>query len=1067
MRKKATLGVFQKYPVLAGLWLVCLWMHLEVHAQRFPVQVTQAIIPPYSTKLSAYTTAMDVKMRVNLLMTDITVGNKPVRLALRIKGNGFDIRSTEQVVGAPPIYLTGGMMQQFTNIDLKAYFEPQNLIGLQPYQYRRPLPEGFYTFSWEVYDLYTNQQLNHPTSGGTSIYIMLNDPPFLNLPDRGDLITEKFPSNIIFQWTPRHTNAPNVSYEFEIRQLWDNEADPQTAFLTAPNYHKETTYTTTFLYDAFKPVLLPNIRYGWRVRAVSKTGLDENALFKNDGYSEIYYFTYTGQCHQPNFILSENLSKDRVKITWQGNPEHRKYHVQYKRSDIVDAEWFEVKTYNTEVQISNLREGKTYDFRVGGSCQDLREQDQAYVYSQVQKFTMPKRNEMGSSYNCGIVPEIEITSDEPIEHLAENETFTAGDFPVTIKWIRKEGMGFTGTGFITVPYLRNSRIMVVFENIQVNTDYQLMEGMVRTTYDEEWNQEPVVEAPTDNTGGDVADSDTKDDTKGDPQDETKDDTKDETTDSEETDDDTVVDADTDTTPEDSDGEDHQTNDETTDDSTSEEGDTPSGGNTVTEGTPGGGGGVAPGTGGGSPSDTDSDTDEEADTSDLLMYYKGKTYRHQEEIAEKYQRNKALTLSLKEVDSDAKIEWTLHSDFTNTQSDRSLGTGQAVTFSMDDIPASSTVQAEYWSPASEYPKGKSKRARVGIVVVRKEFRLTQIKVKDVDNKDRFAKNGQTLYYVGKTSLTGSRKVAYTIWTNPKVKESEVAKQDITWEYDSQGVSQSDIGKKSMVRTLKERKHAHTVKVTAGNPQKKSKEVKVVFVDRDERQVDIMPPGLNFLLKDKFEKINQNLKKLDNIIRKLGIADDPKTKVDPIRISGKRYNEEDENSRFYKKNEQGSVSGGIKTELAEISFTHPVFKLTKKLKVLDVGAYLLFKFQVQLKGGIDRYRLNGHKDYKGKERFIKVSAKGCIEAGLKAELMALKDKLDFKAKGYVEGCVVGELQYKFDKKKFIGKVFIPPVILAAQIKIKSKGVFEFELVDWRGKVAISDELPFTGNDSKNNK
>lgn len=38
-----------------------------------------------------------------------------------------------------------------------------------------------------------------------------------------------------------------------------------------------------------------------------------------------------------------------------------------------------------------------------------------------------------------------------------------------------------------------------------------------------------------------------------------------------------------------------------------------------------------------------------------------------------------------------------------------------------------------------------------------------------------------------------------------------------------------------------------------------------------------------------------------------------------------------------------------------------------------------------------------------------------------------------------------------------MYIPPVILAAHAKIKTKGVLKFELVDWRTKVEISDEIP----------
>ncbi|CAA0159556.1 hypothetical protein TFA04_110001 [Tenacibaculum maritimum] len=348
------------------------------------------------------------------------------------------------------------------------------------------MPEGVYTFCWEVYDAFTNEQLNHPTLGCSNIYLLLNDPPFLNVPYKGDQVVAQDPMNIIFQWTPRHANASNVSYEFELRELWDTQIAPEAAFLTSPNYYTETTATTRLLYHIGKPTLLPNKRYGWRVRAVSRTGLSKHSVFKNDGYSEIYYFTYNTACYPPRYVLSEAVGKAGVQIRWQGMPEHKRYHVQYKRADIPDAEWFEVYTYNTQVQISNLRAGKTYVFRVGGSCNELNDLNPLYAYSAINEFSLPAKNEKSSSYTCGIVPEIEISNTQPLQNIGINETFTAGDFPVTIKQVSGSNGRFRGVGYIVVPYLADTKLAVSFTNIRINTDYQLIEGVVSTTYDATW-----------------------------------------------------------------------------------------------------------------------------------------------------------------------------------------------------------------------------------------------------------------------------------------------------------------------------------------------------------------------------------------------------------------------------------------------------------------------------------------------------------------------------------------------------------------------------------------------------
>lgn len=485
------------------------------NAQLYPVQVTPVLTPPYNLKLSSYATTTDVKLRVNILLRDVNEFNRQVRLKLMIKGQGLNIQSQQFVNGASPIFLNGGTNKELTNLDLGAYFQLNNLLGINPIQYNRPLPDGQYNFCFEVYDFFTNQLISN--TGCFPVFLIVNDPPFLNVPQRGEQIVLKDPVNIIFQWTPRHLNANNVTYDFEIREIWDNQIDPQAGFLASPSLYSETTRATTFLYNNTKPALLPDKTYAWRVRAISTTGISENSVFRNNGYSEIYNFRTTQNCDAPKFPLSEAISKSTVKINWKGNLEHNKYHVQYRKvsysketqkqkekrekknkkrarkgqkekeyvSKKENFEWFEVYTYNEQAQISNLEAGETYEFRIGGTCTSLTEFKQYYSYTNTNEFTMPTAEET-VNYNCGVLPDIQIANQDPIQNIGVNETFTAGDFPVTVKEIQNNGGKFTGNGFIVVPYLADTKIAVAFEGITINTNYQLIEGVVKTTYDPNW-----------------------------------------------------------------------------------------------------------------------------------------------------------------------------------------------------------------------------------------------------------------------------------------------------------------------------------------------------------------------------------------------------------------------------------------------------------------------------------------------------------------------------------------------------------------------------------------------------
>ncbi len=464
----------------------------SLHAQLFPVQVNPQMIPPYSLKISEYGTAQSERLVVNLLSIDVTDVSRRVTLKVYIENNeGFSVQSNDVVVGANPIVLDGGIPVRLTNIDLRAYFSLQNLRGISPQQYNRTLSEGLYRFCFEVYDELTGQQLSRKSCA--TAYLVLNDPPFLNLPNRGELIAQKEPQNIIFQWTPRHLNATNVQYEFTLAELWDTHINPQAAFLASRPLYQTTTFSNTLLYGPAEPSLLPDKNYAWRVRAIITDGISETSVFRNNGYSEIYHFIYTGVCDAPGYLLAEAINPTTQKILWQGAP-HKQYKLQYRKKNFTspngrgreEAVWFEKNAFTEQKIIYNLEPGTTYEYRVGGMCKE----NTGYTYSQINEFTTTIAASDATTYTCGITPEIVITNQDPLQVLVINDVFTAGDFPVTVKEVdlsssMQDGI-YNGWGYIVVPYLQDTRIKVVFNGIKINSDYQLIEGIVVTDYDQNW-----------------------------------------------------------------------------------------------------------------------------------------------------------------------------------------------------------------------------------------------------------------------------------------------------------------------------------------------------------------------------------------------------------------------------------------------------------------------------------------------------------------------------------------------------------------------------------------------------
>ncbi|MEY8779621.1 fibronectin type III domain-containing protein [Allomuricauda sp. XS_ASV26] len=470
----------------------CLLYTVLATAQIYPVQVTPQIIPPYSFQLSDYTTTTQEKLFVNLLLTDAQESGRQVRLKLYVEGPGINFQSTDFVSGTIPIILNGGINNRLTNLDLQAYFNYNNLVGISQQQYGQQLPEGQYRFCFEVYDQFSGQRISNRSCA--NIYLLLNDPPLLNVPFRGDLVTAQKPQNIIFNWTPRHINAGAVQYEFTLKELWDTGMDPQAAFLASPPLYQTTTYATTLHYGPAQMPLLEGKTYGWQVRAFVSDGFTETSLFRNNGMSEIYHFTYRADCPPPRFVLSEAENSQTVKINWQME-QHLRYRVQYRKKGYGEDDWFGLWSQANEATIRNLESGTTYEFRVGGECTP----NGGLAYSAIHEFTTPTEDEM-AYYNCGIPPDVEISNQDPLLSLGVNEVFMAGDFPVTVVEVQRGNGLFSGKGFITVPYFGDTKITVGFTNIIVNTDYQLIDGLVQTEYDPSWSNIGDVDAFVEDIG---------------------------------------------------------------------------------------------------------------------------------------------------------------------------------------------------------------------------------------------------------------------------------------------------------------------------------------------------------------------------------------------------------------------------------------------------------------------------------------------------------------------------------------------------------------------------------------
>jgi hypothetical protein len=469
----------------------------QMMAQRFPITVVPQVNPPAPINFYNYAdqTTINSPLRVQLLLSDITISNEQIRLKVYFEGNGIAFKSRDVVIGASSLFIDGGVPLILTNTVLAPYFEFQNIQGINSNIYGSTIPEGSYQFCFEVFDFSTGNRLSSKTCA--SVFIYNNEPPLLNLPFKRANIEPTEVENIVFQWTPRHINVSNVEYELSIVEIWDDQIDPQTAFLSQVPVFETTTKSTSYVYGPAQPQLLPEKRYAWRVKAKALQGIEEIGLFKNEGNSEIFWFSKTSPCTILDDVYAESKGISKINVFWGEDPsEYSEYTIAYREANKPNAHWFTKRTNSGWTTIWGLKPGTTYEYKVKAKCKY-----QYGEYFEVQEVTTETIQDETANYDCGITPDpIAITNQEGHPGLKVGDRITAGDFIIRIVEIDYQADGrITGKGYVGIPYLKSTHYGVKFSNILINTENQLAHGEIVTLYDPVYgeNESMTVDINTD------------------------------------------------------------------------------------------------------------------------------------------------------------------------------------------------------------------------------------------------------------------------------------------------------------------------------------------------------------------------------------------------------------------------------------------------------------------------------------------------------------------------------------------------------------------------------------------
>ena len=445
-------------------------------AQYFPIHATVQWPAPQSPYLADYSTAGRDRLIVTLLNRDQQQPLLFAKLRLQLKSGGFTAKNREEVA-YPMLELNTGVPFRLTGIDLAPYLQPQNLQtngNLRNGQ----LPTGYAELSVQVVEYYTGRPLSDWHTARA--YLDVKKPPFLNFPEQDAQVALRDPLFIRFQWTPRHQGLSGTEYEFVLKELPDNGVAPQSAFAYGQEIYRTHTRSTSLSYTHLDPLLLPNRRYAWQVRALAREGVNEVGMFEHGGYSEISWFTLNDRCDAPRGLKAQPRFA-KVDLSWSKVLGTTGYVVECRPKTKLNVyEWAQTEAAGEQLTLARLKPGWTYEWRVGTRCTGNRP-----VFSEVREFTLSKYDE-NLLAACGKEPvRSDLVRDPHLDIRAGDVVTIGGDYPMTITEVTPLGDGwYAGKGKTRLKTIIDAPIALRFDRLRINVDKYQIDGTVEAAYDE-------------------------------------------------------------------------------------------------------------------------------------------------------------------------------------------------------------------------------------------------------------------------------------------------------------------------------------------------------------------------------------------------------------------------------------------------------------------------------------------------------------------------------------------------------------------------------------------------------
>ena len=236
----------------------------------------------------------------------------------------------------------------------------------------------------------------------------------------------------------------------------------------------ETTVSENrYIYGINDPLLIPGKKYVWTVQARDADGRD---MFRNNGLSEAYMFTWGDACKSPEDIAGVPLNGPGMELTWTTLSGHTDYDIQYRPAGNSEN-WYEENSLLAGSRIYNLKYGTSYETRVRANCGTYGSD-----FSEPLLVKIPEAPEQ--NFSCGTAGMLTpVTSTTPLTVLPSGAVFYAGGFECHVVEAVSENSSFSGSCYVVVPFYGFAKVLHTFKGIRINTDLQMFYGKLMSVAD--------------------------------------------------------------------------------------------------------------------------------------------------------------------------------------------------------------------------------------------------------------------------------------------------------------------------------------------------------------------------------------------------------------------------------------------------------------------------------------------------------------------------------------------------------------------------------------------------------